>query len=565
MEWVIHLLRQHSELAIFLTIAAGFWIGKIKVGQFSLGIVTSVLLVGVLVGQLNITIEEPVKSVFFLLFLFAIGYKVGPQFFRGLKKDGLPQVGFAVLMCVGCLIITWILALIMGYNAGEAAGLLAGAQTISAVIGVADDTINGLNISTEQKNNMINIIPVAYAVTYIYGTAGSAWVLSSLGPKMLGGLEKVKAACKELEAKMGTSEADEPGFEHARRPVVFRAYTIENNWFGNGKTVEQLESYFISQRKRLFVERMRHNHTIINEILPGQLLQKGDEVVLSGRREFAIGEEDWIGEEVIDPQLLDFPVEVLPVMIHKKPYANQKLEFIRKQPFMHGVSVRRIKRAGIDIPVFAQTMVDSGDTLELVGLKKEVETAAKQLGYIDRPTNATDMVFVGIGILIGGVIGALAIHIGGVPISLSTSGGALIAGLVFGWLRSKHPTFGQIPESSLWVLNNVGLNMFIAVVGISAGPSFIQGLKEVGPMLFIIGILATSLPLLLGLILARYVFHFHPALALGCTAGARTTTAALGAIQEAVGSETPSLGYTVTYAVGNTLLIIWGVVIVLLM
>ena len=565
MEWVIHLLRQHSELAIFLTIAAGFWIGKIKVGQFSLGIVTSVLLVGVLVGQLNITIEEPVKSVFFLLFLFAIGYKVGPQFFRGLKKDGLPQVGFAVLMCVGCLVITWILALIMGYNAGEAAGLLAGAQTISAVIGVADDTINGLNISTEQKNNMINIIPVAYAVTYIYGTAGSAWVLSSLGPKMLGGLEKVKAACKELEAKMGTSEADEPGFEHARRPVVFRAYTIENDWFGNGKTVEQLESYFISQGKRLFVERMRHNHTIINEILPGQLLQKGDEVVLSGRREFAIGEEDWIGEEVIDPQLLDFPVEVLPVMIHKKPYANRKLEFIRKQPFMHGVSVRRIKRAGIDIPVFAQTMVDSGDTLELVGLKKEVETAARQLGYIDRPTNATDMVFVGIGILIGGVIGALAIHIGGVPISLSTSGGALIAGLVFGWLRSKHPTFGQIPESSLWVLNNVGLNMFIAVVGISAGPSFIQGLKEVGPMLFIIGILATSLPLLLGLILARYVFHFHPALALGCTAGARTTTAALGAIQEAVDSETPSLGYTVTYAVGNTLLIIWGVVIVLLM
>lgn len=565
MEWVIHLLRQHSELAIFLTIAAGFWIGKIKVGQFSLGIVTSVLLVGVLVGQLNITIEEPVKSVFFLLFLFAIGYKVGPQFFRGLKKDGLPQVGFAVLMCVGCLVITWILALIMGYNAGEAAGLLAGAQTISAVIGVADDTINGLNISTEQKNNMINIIPVAYAVTYIYGTAGSAWVLSSLGPKMLGGLEKVKAACKELEAKMGTSEADEPGFEHARRPVVFRAYTIENDWFGNGKTVEQLESYFISQGKRLFVERMRHNHTIINEILPGQLLQKGDEVVLSGRREFAIGEEDWIGEEVIDPQLLDFPVEVLPVMIHKKPYANRKLEFIRKQPFMHGVSVRRIKRAGIDIPVFAQTVVDSGDTLELVGLKKEVETAAKQLGYIDRPTNATDMVFVGIGILIGGIIGALAIHIGGVPISLSTSGGALIAGLVFGWLRSKHPTFGQIPESSLWVLNNVGLNMFIAVVGISAGPSFIQALKEVGPMLFIIGILATSLPLLLGLILARYVFHFHPALALGCTAGARTTTAALGAIQEAVGSETPSLGYTVTYAVGNTLLIIWGVVIVLLM
>ena len=440
MEWVIHLLRQHSELAIFLTIAAGFWIGKMKIKQFSLGIVTSVLLVGVLVGQLNITIEEPVKSVFFLLFLFAIGYKVGPQFFRGLKKDGLPQVGFAALMCIGCLIITWLLAILMGYNAGEAAGLLAGAQTISAVIGVAEDTINGLNISSSQKSDMINIIPVAYAVTYIFGTAGSAWVLSSLGPKMLGGLEKVKAACKELETRMGTSEADEPGFEQARRPVVFRAYRIENDWFGNGKTVDQLESYFISQGKRLFVERMRHGSSIVNDIIPGQLLQKGDEVVLSGRREFAIGEEDWIGEEIVDPQLLDFPVEVLPVMIHKKPYSNQKLDFIRRQSFMHGVSIRRIKRAGIDIPVFAQTTIDCGDTLELVGLKKEVESAAKELGYIDRPTNATDMTFVGLGILLGGIIGALAIHIGGVPISLSTSGGALITGLVLEYVhrRSRH-------------------------------------------------------------------------------------------------------------------------------
>ncbi|WP_455667667.1 aspartate-alanine antiporter [Phocaeicola sp.] len=564
MEWIIHLLRQHSELAIFLTIAVGFWIGKMRIKQFSLGIVTSVLLVGVLVGQLDIKIDEPVKSVFFLLFLFAIGYKVGPQFFRGLKKDGLPQVEFAALMCVGCLVITWLLAVLMGYNAGEATGLLAGAQTISAVIGVGQDTISGLNIDATLKNQMINIIPVGYAVTYIFGTAGSAWILASLGPKMLGGLDKVKAACKELEAKMGSSEADEPGFEHARRPVVFRAYRIENEWFGNGKTVDQLESSFVAQGKRLFVERMRHGSTIINDIIPGQLLQKGDEVVLSGRREFAIGEEDWIGEEIVDPQLLDFPVEVLPVMVHRAPYANQKLDFIRRQNFMHGVSVRRIKRAGIEIPVFAQTTIDCGDTLELVGLKKEVEQAARELGYIDRPTNATDMVFVGLGILLGGIFGALAIHIGGVPISLSTSGGALIAGLIFGWWRSKRPTFGQIPEPSLWVLNNVGLNMFIAVVGISAGPSFVQGLKEVGPMLFVIGALATALPLLLGLVLARYVFRFHPALALGCTAGARTTTAALGAIQEAVDSETPSLGYTVTYAVGNTLLIIWGVVIVLL-
>lgn len=564
MEWITNLLRVHPELAIFLTLALGFWIGKIKIKQFSLGTVTSVLLVGVVVGQLNITVDGPVKAVFFLLFLFAVGYKVGPQFFRGLKKDGLPQMGFAVLMCITCLLVPWVLALIMGYNAGEAAGLLAGSQTISAVIGVAGDTINGLSISADEKTKLINIIPVAYAVTYVFGTAGSAWVLASIGPKILGGLSKVKAACKELEAKLGETEEDQPGFINAMRPVVFRAYKIENDWFGNGKTVDQLEAYLQQQEKRLFVERMRHEGVIIQDITPSQVLVKGDEVVLSGRREFVIGEENWVGEEIVDPQLLNFPVEVLPVMIVKGEFAGKPLSRMRAQKFMHGVSIRRIKRAGIDIPIFAKTIIDSGDVLELVGLRKEVEIAAKELGYIDRPTNATDMIYVGLGILIGGAIGALSVHLGGVPISLSTSGGALIAGLIFGWIRSKRPNFGQIPEPSLWVLNNVGLNMFIAVVGIAAGPSFVQGFQEVGWTLFIVGALATSLPLIIGLLMAKYIFKFHPALALGCTAGARTTTAALGAIQDAVESETPALGYTVTYAVGNTLLIIWGVIIVLM-
>ncbi len=563
MEWIFNQLRERPELAIFLTIFLGFWLGKLRIGKFSLGTVPSVLLVGVMVGQLNIAVPGPIKSVFFLLFLFAVGYKVGPQFFRGLKKDGLPQVAFAVLMCISVLGVTWLLALLMGYNMGEAAGLLAGSQTISAVIGVAEDTMANMGLDEAQRQSYTNIIPVSYAVTYIFGTAGSAWVLSSIGPKMLGGLDKVKAACKDMEAQMGNSQADEPGFIHAARPVTFRAYRIENEWFKNGKRVIDLEVYFQQQDKRLFVERIRKAGTI-REVSPNVQLEIGDEVVLSGRREYVIGEEDWIGPEILDQQLLDFPAEKLPVMITKKTFAGKTVSAIRNEKFMHGVSIRNIKRAGIDIPVMAQTIVDAGDVVEIVGTKQEVEAAARRLGYIDRPTNQTDMIFVGLGILAGGLFGALSVHIGGVPISLSTSGGALIAGLVFGWLRSKHPTFGRIPEPSQWVLNNVGLNMFIAVVGISAGPSFVQGFHDVGVSLFLIGAIATTLPLIIGLLLARYLFKFHPAIALGCCAGARTTTAALGAIQDAVESETPALGYTVTYAIGTTLLIIWGVVIVLL-
>ena len=563
MEWIINQLRERPELAIFLTLFLGFWLGKLRIGKFSLGTVTSVLLVGVLVGQLKIDVPGPIKSVFFLLFLFAVGYKVGPQFFRGLKKDGLPQVGFAVLMCVSVLVVTWLLALVMGYNPGEAAGLLAGSQTISAVIGVAEDTMANMGLDEAQRQSYINIIPVSYAVTYVFGTAGSAWVLSSLGPKLLGGLEKVKAACKELEAKMGSSEADEPGFMHAARPVTFRAYKIENEWFKQGRRVIDLEMYFQKDGKRLFVERLR-KQGVVRDVSPNTVLNIGDEVVLSGRREFVIGEEDWIGNEVQDAQLLDFPAETLPVTVTKKTFAGKTVANIRRHKFMHGVSIRSIKRAGIEIPVLAQTKLDAGDVIEVVGTKQEVESAAAQIGYVDRPTHQSDMIFVGLGILIGGLFGALSIHIGGVPISLSTSGGALIAGLFFGWLRSKHPTFGRIPEASLWVLNNVGLNMFIAVVGIAAGPSFVQGFRDVGLSLFIVGAIATTLPLIIGLLLGKYVFKFHPAITLGCCAGARTTTAALGAIQDAVESETPALGYTVTYAVGNTLLIIWGVVIVLL-
>ena len=565
MEWITNLLQHYPELAIFITLALGFWIGKFKIKKFTLGTVTSVLLVGVLIGQLKIDISGPLKSVFFLMFLFAVGYSVGPQFFRGLKKEGLPQMLFAAVMCIFCLIAPFLLAKLMGYNAGEAAGLLAGSQTMSAVLGVAEDTIGQMNISDTDKSAMVNVMPVAYAVTYIFGTAGSAWLVSDIGPRLLGGLDYVKKACKELEAKMGNNdESEQPGFMPAARPVTFRAYKSSNEWFKDGKSVKQLEVYLDQLGRHLFVERVRINN-VVTDVKPDLVLHTGNEVVLSGRREFVIGEENWIGDEVNDIELLDFPAETLPVLVIHKEYVGNKICYLRNQSFMHGVSIKSVRRAGINIPVLAATVIDSGDMLELVGMKSEVNKAATALGYPDRPTNQTDLIFVGIGIFLGGILGSLAIHFGGVPISLSTSGGALIAGLVFGWLRSKHPTFGRIPEPSVWILNNLGLNMFIAVVGITAGPSFVTGLKEVGISLFIIGALATSIPLIIGILMGRYVFKFHPAITLGCTAGSRTTTAALGAVEDAVGSETPALGYTVTYAVGNTLLIIWGVVIVLIM
>lgn len=568
MQWITELLRSHPELAIYLTLGFGFLIGKIRVKGFSLGIVTSVLLVGVVVGQLDIPMTGALKQTAFLLFLFAIGYKVGPQFFAGLKKEGLPQVLFAVVMCIFILISTWVIALVMDYDAGEAAGLLSGSQTISAVIGVADDTIRGLSIPDEEKQKMLDIIPVAYAVTYIFGTAGSAWILSKLGPRMLGGVAKVKAACQELESRMGKDESEKPGFTAAKRNVEFRSYAIENSWFKKGRKVEELERFFKEEGKRLFVERIRKGEHIIDDVKGKDMLYPGDEVVLSGRYEYTIGEEKWIGKEVDDDALLNFPVMTVKSRIagHRRtfPLNNKRVSELRAQSFMHGVSIQRIKRMGVDIPVFPETRLNTGDILELVGKKIDVMHAAKEIGYPDPATNETDIVYLSLGILIGAAIGTLTLHIKGIPLSLSSSGGALIAGLVFGWWRAHHPTMGAIPEAALWVFNNLGLNIFIAIIGISAGPGFIEGFKEAGLSLFVAGIIATSLPLIFGIFIASRLFKFHPAIALGCCAGARTTTAAIGAIQETLGSETPALGYTITYAVGNTLLILWGVFITLM-
>ena len=565
MDSVVHLFREYPSLAIFLTIGIGFWIGKLKYKSFSLGTVTSVLLVGVLVGQMDIPISGPLKSLFFLLFLFAIGYSVGPQFFRSLRGSGLKQVGFAVALCVVCLLVTFGIAKLFGYSPGEAAGLLSGAQTISAVIGVGGDTIATLDASAADKKMWTDMIPVCYAVTYIFGTIGSAYILGNIGPRLLGGLDKVKAQTAQLAAQLNQSSiASDPSYIESNRQVVFRAYRAESSYFDTNRTVAEIEDYIKKMNRRVFVERLRIDGNIVDPDFT-TIVKKGDEIVLSGRREYVIEDESWIGTEVADNDLLSFPIEQVRVMLTKKTVDGITVDQLRSKPFMAGVIVKSISRGGVEIPVLAQTELCAGDIITINGLAREVNEAAPQMGYVDRPTNQTDLVFVGLGIVIGGIIGALTLHLGGVPISLSTSGGALIAGLVFGWLRSKRPTFGGIPQPALWILNNLGLNMFIAVVGITAGPTFIQGIEKVGIMLFVAGVLATSIPLFIGLWMGAKIFKFHPAINLGCCAGGRTTTAALGAIQDSLQSSIPAMGYTVTYAVGNTLLILWGVAIVLLM
>jgi putative transport protein len=217
------------------------------------------------------------------------------------------------------------------------------------------------------------------------------------------------------------------------------------------------------------------------------------------------------------------------------------------------------------IPILPNTKIFRGDIVTIVGRTQDTTAAAKMLGVLDRPTDVADVAFIGAGIAIGALIGSLVWKVAGVPLTLSTAGGALISGLICGWLRSVRPKFGRIPTSTVWFMNSVGLNIFIAIVGISAGPGFVNGLKTQGVSLFLWGAVATTVPLILGLYVGKYIFRFHDALLLGILSGARTTTASLGLVCDRAESQIPALGYTVTYAVGNTLLTIWGMVIIVLM
>ncbi len=563
MEWITTTLRTYPELAVFLSLAVGYWVGGKTFKGFSLGAVTSTLLVGIIVGQLGITITGPMKSFFFLIFLFAVGYGIGPQFVRGIAKDGLPQAGFAVIQCIFCLVFPIIAVKAAGYDLGSAAGLFSGSQTISAAMGLSTDAINRLGLPVEQSGRLLSNMSVAYAVTYIFGTIGSAILLAQILPRLMG--INLEEACRDYEQHYGMStESSTTGI--AWHEYELRAYKLGNGNCALNKSIGEFERQFPGHK--VFVEGLRRNGALM-EASSSVVLQLGDIIAIGGDHAAVVTyfDDKSCYEEVTDKELINQPVTGQDVYVTNKQVNGKTLEQLAELADAHGVFIRRIKRglAGTEIPVMGKVTLHRGDVVTLFGLDKDVKRAAKELGVLDVHSTTADVAFIAGAIVIGALIGAAVIKVGGVPITLSTAGGALIAGLIFGWLRSIHPTLGYIPEPTVWFMNSVGLNVFIAVIGITAGPDFVAGLKELGISLFLWGIFATTLPLVLGALLGKYVFRFHPALLFGCCAGARTTTAALGMINEQAKSTVPGLGYTVTYAVGNTLLTMWGLALILIL
>jgi putative transport protein len=442
---------------------------------------------------------------------------------------------------------------------GTAAGLLAGAFTESTVIGTASDAIGRLAISTTDKTNLTNNIPVAYAVTYLIGTGFIVWFLPNIGPKLM--RVNLKEAARELQTKLSGSAKGALDTPSAFQNLAVRAYQVTRPDLIN-QSVAQLEAR--PRETRIFISRIRRDGNII-EPTADTVICAGDTVAVLTRSELLMSRGTEIGPEVSDKELLDFPIEFLDVVITNKAIVGKSITELALMEFARGVFLKKLTRTGQPMPFTPETRLERGDLVALIGAESDVERAAKKLGYADRKTVMTDMIFVGLGIFLGGLVGLLTVVVAGLPLTLTASGGALIMGLVFGWLRAVHPTFGRIPEPAMWVFDTVGLSVFMACVGLAAGPSFFSGLQKSGISLVLVGLVIAMLPHTVAILFGRYVLRMNPVIVLGACSGAGTITAALRAIQEEAQSELPALGYTVPYAIGNIVLTAWGPVLIAMM
>ena len=562
MDWLGHMFGKYPELAVYLALGLGYWIGGFKFRGFSLGGATGSLLAGILIGAIvNVPVAGMAKSVLFLLFMFGIGYSVGPKFFKAMKGQGWRFGVIGAFVPVVGLATAFVVAKVLKLDLGFSGGLVSGALTESPAIGTASEAINALTtIPDDMKHKLVSHVAVADALCYVFGAFGVIYVCGTLGPKLL--KIDLQAEAEKVEKEYGVVRT-KAGITSAWQRFEVRAYRLEANGRVVGKTVAEAEK--AASDKRLFVQRIRRG----GELLwpePDTVLQAGDLVAVSGRREVLVSVLGERGTEVDDRELLDIPIASYDVFVSSKELSGRPLEEIARDDVVHSVFLRKITRGTEEVPIGTRTVIERGDVISLVGPEPAVERAAKLVGTIVRPLDATDFVAVGLAVFIGALIGALIfLPVGTTRIFLGTSVGTLLAGVVTGYIRSVRPLFGLVPDAAVAFMQSIGLAGFVAMVGLGAGPEFIPAVREAGVGLLIGGVFVTLVPQIAGLYFGRYVLKASPLLILGALSGAQTFTPGLAAVQEKSGSPIAVLGYTGAVPVGHVLLTTWGSVIVLLM
>jgi putative transport protein len=558
------LLHGKPELALFLTLVAGHFIGRIKIKGFGFGSIVGTLIAGIIIGiPSRPEYPDMVRWSFFYLFLFGIGYGVGPQFFSSLRKDTLPLVALAVVIAVAGLIAVLAMTAVFRFDEGTAIGLLSGGMTQSAALGTGISAINALPLDEATKTVMAANAPLGDAITYGYGDVGLILWLTLFGPWLM--RIDFRKECTALAAKM-TGVGESANGLLTLPQFSFRAYRIESPGLA-GRTVEDLETRFA--HARLAIERvLRDGRELkINRELA---LALGDTVVVAARSPFFAEAAHQIGPEVTDPDILAVPLASAAVVVKSKVVARHTIGETIANPEIRetgrGVFLQSLHRGNAQLPLTPGTVVEAGDVLRLIGAPSDVERAINFLGFREYDPSRTSIALLGGCIALGILLGFLTIKVGGVPMGLGTSGSILVVGLVAGWLRSRTPIFGAVPEPARRLLTDIGLVVFIAIIGLTAGPHAVEALGERGvsyfAKVFFAGAIVTMAGPLIGTLFGYWILKMNPVLILSGITGGQTCTPGLNALREAGGNDVASLGYPVTYAIGNVLLTIWGPIVV---
>jgi len=555
-----HILKSNPETALFASLFFGYIVGKIKIKGFSLGGVAGSLVMALLIGQLGVVVPESLKAVCFALFIYSVGFKSGPEFFGGLNRSSFKLVLSAVVQSVAALAITLVVAMLFGFGKGYAAGIGSGALTETAMMGTAADALGRMGLAKDNVTQLTSQMAVAFAVTYVFGTVGVIIFIRSVAPRLMG--VDLKKSARELEAHLSEGgHITRPGYITPFRPVVARAFEVSLNTCV-GRKVGELAKQF----DRASIELILRNDATIEPTLE-TMLQKGDIVGISGLLRPVMEAGESIGEEVESREALSFPVAISKVVVTSGQVAGKTLIQVRDSIGMQnlqGVYLVSFKRQGLPVPILPNTEVRRGDIFELAGRPSEVDRVAALLGRPEPAGGQSDLAFHALGIVLGTMLGLVSVPVFGIPATLGVGGGVLVAGLCFGWVHTRYPVFGALPQPAQWILSEFGLSAFAAAVGLSAGPKAIAAIQQEGVSILLAGVIVTLVPIITALYFGRFVLKLHPVVLLGALCGGQTVAASLSAANEEADSMTPVLGFTVTYAIANVLLAIWGPVIVAL-
>ena len=558
MAWLHTILNQAPEIALFLSLAGGYWVGKFHFGKFQLGVVAGSLLVACIVSQVGISIDSGVKSVLFALFIYAVGYESGPQFFRSLGRQSLREIAMAAVLALSGLGTVVVLSRMFGLDKGLAAGIAAGGLTQSAIIGTASAAIAKLGLAADEVQHLQANVAVGYAVTYIFGSFGAIIMCVNILPWLTGrGIrdDAIKAQAASLAGATVYGTGEQP----ALADLVGRLFRIEQ---GVGQTVGKIEA-----DGAISIERVKRNGAMVG-VEPGLALQAQDIVLVIGRRAGVVGCADRLGPELPASDDMAITMVTRDIAIANKDFTGQTVAQIRQATsgaLRHGIYVIAVARAGTTLSLAPDTKIAAGDVVTLYGTAEDVQRAAKLVGTLILPSDKTDFVFHGLGLVVGLAIGLIVVRLGVIPLTLGSGGGALLSGLAFGWYRSRHVAIGNMPTAASTLLRDLGLAGFVAVVGLQSGRQAVSTIATSGVSIFLIGVAVTILPLLITMLVGRYVLRYdNTAIFAGALAGSRSANPAFGEVLDKAGNAIPTVPFAITYALANVFLTLLGPLVVAL-